>query len=168
MPTVCAVATEVAGDVVLTPLKGEAKSLEQWTTTFHLALVVLDPFTYESSWIIETAVRIFRVFAEADCRVAFLVAGDTDEARQFVGPLAKEFLVFADPDRTVVAALGLETLPAFVHLNQLHQVDTKAEGWDPEAWREVATQLATVMSWRAPQIPVPSDPVPFAGTPARS
>ena len=166
LPTVCAVATEVAGDVLLTPLKGEAKSLEQWTTTFHLALVVLDPFTYESSWILETAVRIFRVFTEADCRVAFLVTGSTDEARQFVGPLAQEFLVFADPDRTAVQAMGLETLPAFVHLNQLHQVDTKAEGWDPESWREVATQLATVMSWRAPQIPVPSDPVPFAGTPA--
>jgi len=53
-----------------------------------------------------------------------------------------------------------------VHLNQLHQVDTKAEGWDPDQWREVANQLATVMSWRAPQIPVQNDPVPFAGTPA--
>jgi len=160
------VATEVAGDVLLTPLKGRAKTLEQWTTTFHLALVVLDPFTYESAWIIDTAVRIFRVFTEADCRVAFLVTGTADETRQFVGPLASEFLVFADPDRTAVEAMGLETLPAFVHLNQLHQVDTKAEGWDPDQWREVANQLATVMSWRAPQIPVQNDPVPFAGTPA--
>lgn len=157
---------EVAGDVVLTPLKGREKTLEQWTTTFHLALVVLDPFTYESSWILDTAVRIFRVFAEADCRVAFLVAGTADETRQFVGPLAQEFLVFADPERSAIAAMGLESLPAFVHLNQLHQVDTKAEGWDPDEWREVANQLAETMSWRPPQIPVQSDPVPFAGTPA--
>jgi hypothetical protein len=159
------VPTEVAGDVELTPLKGRVKTLEQWTTNFHLALVVLDPFTYESSWILDTAVRIFRVFTEADCRVAFLVAGSTDEARQFVGPLAQEFLVFADPERTAISAMGLESLPAFVHINQLHQVDTKAEGWDPDQWREVANQLALTMSWRAPQIPVQTDPVPFAGTP---
>jgi hypothetical protein len=160
------VATEVAGDVVLTPLNGEAKTLEQWTTTFHLAAVVLDPFTYESSWILDTAVRIFRVFQDADCRTCFLVAGTKEEAAKFMGPLAKEYLVFADPDRELIKAMELESLPAFVHLNQLHQVDTKAEGWDPEAWREVASQLATVMSWRAPQIPVSNDPVPFAGTPA--
>ncbi len=147
-------------------MKGEARTIEQWTTTFHLALVVLDPFTYESSWILDTAVRIFRTFTEADCRVAFLVAGDADETRQFLGPLAKEFLVFADPDRAAVEALGLEALPAFVHLNQLHQVATKAEGWDPEAWREVAENLAVRMSWQAPLIPVQNDPVPFAGTPA--
>ena len=36
---------------------------------FHLAIVVLDPYTYESSWILDTATRVLRNFAAADCRV---------------------------------------------------------------------------------------------------
>jgi hypothetical protein len=160
------VATEVAGDVVLTPLKGREKTLEQWTTNFHLALVVLDPFTYESSWILDTAVRIFRVFAEADCRVAFLVTGDADEAKQFLGPLVQEYLVLADPHRDAVKAMGIERLPAFVHLNQNHAIETKAEGWNPDEWRAVAERLTVLMDWRRPQIPTAADPVPFEGTPA--
>ena len=34
-------------DVVLTALDGDARPLEEWLTTFHLASVVLDPFTNE-------------------------------------------------------------------------------------------------------------------------
>jgi hypothetical protein len=160
----CAVATDVTGDVQLAPLTGEPRTLAEWTTTFHLALVVLDPFTYESSWIIDTAVRILSVYAEADCRVGFIVTGTPEEARQFLGPLVTDFLVFADPDRSTVKAMGLERLPAFVHLNQNHGLETKAEGWDPEQWRAVAERLTTLMSWRRPEIPMPNDPVPFEGT----
>ncbi len=159
-------ATDVTGDVLLAPLTGEPRTLAEWTTTFHLALVVLDPFTYESSWIIDTAVRILSVYGEADCRVGFIVTGTADEARQFLGPLVKEYLVFADPSRSVIKAMGLERLPAFVHINQSHELETKAEGWDPEQWRAVAERLATLMSWRRPEIPISSDPVPFDGTPA--
>jgi hypothetical protein len=160
------VATDLPGDLTLTPLRGEARTIAEWTTTFHLALVVLDPFTYESSWILDTAVRILSVYAEADCRVGFLVTGTIAEAKQFLGPLAGEFLVLTDPDRTAVTAMGLERLPAFIHINQTNGLETKAEGWDPDAWRAVAERLATLMSWRRPSIPVSSDPVPFAGTPA--
>lgn len=159
-------AVDVTGDVILTPVRGEPRTLEEWTTTFHLALVVLDPFTYESSWILETGGRILRIFAEADCRTAFLVTGTVDETRQFLGPWAQEFLAFADPDRAAVAAMGLESLPAFVHLNQNHGLETKAEGWHPKEWKAVAERLATVMSWRPPVIPILSDPAPFDGTPA--
>jgi len=162
----CAVATDVSGDVTLAPLTGEPRTLAQWTTNFHLVLVVLDPFTYESSWIIDTAVRIMHVFADADCRVGFLVTGTADEAQQFLGPWTKQYLIFADPDREVVKAMGLESLPAFVHINQSHAVETKAEGWEPDEWRAVAERLAELMSWRRPSIPLASDPVPFAGTPA--
>jgi hypothetical protein len=160
------VATDVNGDLQLAPLTGPARSLADWTTNFHLAVVVLDPFTYESSWILDTAVRILRVYAEADCRTCFLVTATPDEARQFLGPLAREFLVLTDPERIAVKAMALEHLPAFVHINQLHAIETKAEGWDPDAWRRVAERLAVLMSWRRPTIPVASDPVPFDGTPA--
>lgn len=159
-------AIDVSGDVILTPVRGEARTLEEWTTTFHLALVVLDPFTYESSWILETGGRILRIFAEADCRTAFLVTGTVDEARQFLGPWAQEFLAFADPDRAAVAAMGLEALPAFVHLNQNHGLEHKAEGWHPKEWKVVSDHLATIMSWRPPVIPILKDPAPFDGTPA--
>lgn len=158
--------TDVAPDTPLTRLGGETRPLEEWTTTFHLALVVLDPYTYESAWLLDTAGRILRGFAEADCRTAFLVTCDHDDARRFLGPWAEELLAFVDPERVAVKAFGLEALPAFVHINQGNQIEAVAEGWDPRAWAAVAHNLADRMSWRAPLIPQPGDPSPYAGTPA--
>jgi len=133
---------------------------------FHLVIVVVDPYTYESSWILPTATRVLREYSAADCRVAFLVTADDADSTQFVGPLAQEFLVFTDPDRTAVKALGLEQLPALVHLNQAHAIEGCAEGWEPDEWRDVTTHLSTVMSWARPMIPAAGDPTPFAGSPA--
>ena len=161
-----AVITDVPADVSLTPLRGSERTIAEWTTTFHLAVVALDPYTLESSWILDTAIRILRRYAEADVRIAFLCTCSVDEARQFMGPLTEEFLVFADPERTAVEALGLEALPAFVHVNQHHQVEIAAEGWDPEQWRDVAENLSDRMDWTVPRIPDVGDPTPFAGTPA--
>lgn len=162
----CAVASAVPNDLPLHVVGGDTRPLGEWTTTFHLALMVLDPYTYESSWILSTAGRILRNFADADCRTAFLVTSDDADARQFLGPWAEEFLAFADADRLVVKGLGLDGLPAFVHLNMSNEVEAVAEGWDPDTWRAVAEQLADTMSWRRPTIPMPEDPVPFASTPA--
>ena len=157
--------TDVSADVQLTPLTGEPRSISEWTTSFHLAIVALDPFTLESSWILDTAVRLLRKYAEADVRIAFLVTASTDETRQFMGPLATEFLIFADPDRSAVTSLGLESLPAFVHINQHHQVEAKAEGWVPTEWKSVAENLSNRMDWSTPMIPDAGDPSPFQGTP---
>lgn len=159
--------SDVSAEVQLSSLRGSSRSIAEWTTTFHLAIVALDPFTNESSWILETALRVLRRYAEADCRCALLVTATPDEARQFLGPLVDEFLVFTDPDRTAVAALGLEALPAFVHVNQAHQVEAAAEGWDAAEWREVAENLSDRMDWTVPVIPDVGDPSPFRGTPAR-
>ena len=71
-------------------------------------------------------------------RLAALQAGETavpvivrtcsdEEARQFLGPLLDEFLAFSDPDRLMVKAMGLEQLPAFVHVNVSSGIDAKAE-----------------------------------------
>jgi hypothetical protein len=160
------VITDVPADVSLTPLRGTSRTIAEWTTTFHLAVVALDPYTLESSWLLETAARILRGYAEADVRIAFLCTCSVEEARQYLGPLADEYLVFADPDRSAVKALGLESLPAFVHVNQHHQVEDVAEGWDPEAWRGVAGRLSDRMGWSVPRIPDAGDPSAFAGTPA--
>ena len=133
---------------------------------FHLVVVALDPYTHESSWILPTATRILRDYSAADCRVAFLVTADIADATQFLGPLGQEFLVFADPDRVAVKSFGLEHLPALVHLNQHHAIEGRAEGWNPDEWRAVVTNLSAVMSWGRPVIPNAGDPTPFAGSPA--
>ena len=153
-------------EVTLTPLEGEPRALRDWLTTFNLVLVVLDPYTRESSWLVDTAGRILREFVEADCRVAWLVCAGPEGAETFLGPWAQEFLTFADPDREVVRALGLETLPAFVHIDQGGNVVGVAEGWEPDEWRGVAQRLAEAMSWNRPQIPDVGDPVPYEGSPA--
>ncbi len=159
--------TKVPLDLQLAPLEGEARSVGGWLTTFQLAAVVLDPYTHESAWVLDAARRILSHFRGADCRVAFVVAGTVDEARQFLGPITDEFLTLADEERKVVEALGVEQLPAFVHLGQDGTVLGTAEGWNPSAWREVAKGLAKRMSWTAPVIPAAGDPVAYPGSPAK-
>lgn len=164
--TLTVVATTPAPDVSLDPLRGEARPIEDWVTTFHLVMVVLDPYTHESSWLIDTAGRVLRAFTGADCRVAWLVTGTEEQTAEFLGPWGDELLAFSDPERDVVKSLGLETLPAIVHIDQSLNVVGSAEGWNPDEWRDVATGLADVMSWMRPAIPGPDDPSPYTGTPA--
>jgi len=161
-----AMSTTLDADVNLTPLNGEPRPIGDWVTVFHLVMVVLDPYTYESSWLIDTTGRILRNFVGADCRVAFLVTTSSQEAEEFLGPWTQEILTFADEDRSVVRALGLESLPAIVHLDHQLNLRASAEGWNPPDWREFATQLGEAMSWHPPVIPDAGDPPPFGGTPA--
>lgn len=159
-------ATDPPADLQLTPINGEPQPLDHWLTTFQLALVVLDPFTNESSWLLDTSTRILGHFNGADCRTSLLLTSTADEARQFLGPWADRFLTFADPDRAAVKALGLNELPAFIQMRLDRSIQAVAEGWDPVEWRAVATSLARSMSWSAPLIPDAGDPSPFAGTAA--
>ena len=150
----------------LDPLGAEPRPLSEWLTTFHLASVILDPYTNESSWILPTATRILRAFSGAAARVNFVITANDDDAKAFLGPLAKEFLVFTDPDRSLVRGLGLTRLPAFVFLQSDGTVPAAAEGWDALEWRRVAKTIASVTSWSVPAIPESGDPVAFGGTPA--
>jgi hypothetical protein len=159
-------ATDPPGDLELTPLRGDAHTVSEWLTTFHLCFVVLDPYTNESAWILETAGRMLQTYSAADVRVAFLVTATPEETRQFLGPWTERLLAFADADRRVVKALGLQELPAFVHLNISGAVEDSAEGWDPDAWRRVAENLSRILDWTRPTIPGPGDPAPYSGTPA--
>jgi hypothetical protein len=160
------VATDPPADLTLAPINGDPGTIADWVTTFQLAAVVLDPFTNESAWLIETAGRILMHFREADCRVAFIVTGTADEARTFLGPWADKVLTFADPDRAVPKALQLNELPAFVQIRGDLHLAASAEGWDPEQWHQVALLLADNMSWSAPLIPAYGDPSPYAGSAA--
>jgi hypothetical protein len=153
-------------DLVLAPLGAEARKLEEWLTTFHLASVVLDPYTNESSWILPTATRILEGFRGADARVNFVVTADERDTRAFLGPLVDDFLVFTDPDRAVVKALGLTELPAFVLVRVDGTVAAAAEGWTAASWRTVAREITALTAWRTPDLPVVGDPGPFHGSPA--
>lgn len=159
-------ATDPPADLELAPINGEARTVREWLTTFQLAAVVLDPFTNESAWLLDTAGRVLLHFTGADCRVCFIVTGTADEARQFLGPWADKVLTFADPDRAAVKALGLNELPAFLQIRGDCHVAAVAEGWDPLEWRAAANALAKNMSWSAPLIPALGDPSPYAGSPA--
>jgi hypothetical protein len=153
-------------DLVLSPIGAEPRPLEEWLTTFHLATVVLDPYTNESSWILGTATRVLEGLRGSDARVNFLVTADERDTRAFMGPLLQDFLVFTDPDRTAVKALGLTELPAFVFIRVDGTVAAAAEGWTASSWRAVADVITTATAWRSPDIPVVGDPGPFHGSPA--
>lgn len=161
-----AVATNPSPDVVLTSLDGDARPLEEWLTTFHLASVILDPYTNESSWILGTAQRVLNGFRGSDCRVNFILTCSRSEARDFLGPIADDFLVYVDPDRALVKSLGLEQLPAFVFVRTDGTLQASAEGWNATEWRSVADTIARSCAWSRPNLPVAGDPGPFHGTPA--
>lgn len=165
--TFTAVVKQVSDDLKLTAVGGETRTIAEWTTTFQLLTVVLDPYTRESAWMLATAARFLANFREADCRVAWTLTADERDARRFLGPLAREYLTFVDPDRALVAALDLERLPALVHVRQDLVVVGQAEGWDPPQWERVGQLLGKMMSWSWPQLPAAGDPGPFPGSPAR-
>jgi hypothetical protein len=166
LATFGAVVTTPAPDLRLEATNGTARTLTQWLTTFDLAFVAVDPGAAESRWILPTAERILSNFHEADCRVAWLVAGDEEDALGFLGSRAGRMLVFTDPGRAAIGGFGLERLPAFVHVGPDGAVVGAAEGWDPAEWRAVVNRLAKDMAWIPPVVPEPGDPGPFPGSPA--
>lgn len=159
-------ATRLDDDLQLSPIGGKPRALSDWLTTFHLASVVVDPYTNESSWILDTAVRILEEFRGSQARVNFVVTADQRDAERFLGPLTERFLVFCDPDRRFVRATGLTKLPAFVLVRVDGEVAASAEGWSPRQWETVAETIAAAANWNVPTIPAPGDPAPFAGTDA--
>ncbi|HEX2043090.1 MAG TPA: hypothetical protein VHF24_10690 [Acidimicrobiales bacterium] len=158
-------ATDPPPDLVLSSINGRARTVRQWLVTFHLLFVAVDPDNDRSSWIVPTAARVLTGYEQADCRVAWLVAGTAADARRFLGRWASEILTFADPDLAVVRAFGLQSLPAIVHVAMDGSVVNAVEGWDPAEWRRLTTELSRIVGWSRPVIPLPSDPGPFAGAP---
>jgi hypothetical protein len=160
------VATDPSADLTLTPLEGAGRTVREWLTNFHLVLVCIDPYTNQSSWVLDPAARFMRHFSGAAARMSWLVTADADGARSFLGPLAKEFLTFADPDRAAIRSLGVATLPALVFVKQDGTVAAAAEGWHSDEWKAVAEVMAPILAWSRPEMPHPKDPRPFEGTPA--
>jgi hypothetical protein len=157
----------VSPDLKLDPIGGEPLTMSDQVVMFHLVTVALDPYTYESAWILETAGRILDELVGADCRVAWLVTAPEEDALAFLGPWAEKFLTFADPDRSAVDGLGIEEIPSLVHVGTDLSIIGKSDGWNPEQWRPITDNLARMMSWSKPVFPKPGDPKPFAGSPAK-
>ena len=158
-------ASDPPPDLLLTPMDRPAVPVSAWISMFHLVFVAVNPHNERSRWILETAGRIFDTYDDADCRVAFLVAGTPADARRLLGPLADEVLTFVDPDLAAVKAFGLSTLPAIVHLGMDGTIVNAAEGWDPPAWRKLTEDLSRILKWTQPPIPWARDPEPFTGVP---
>ncbi len=161
---------KLPADLVLTPLHkgalGTARPVMEWLTTFHLASVVLDPYTNESSWILRTATRVLTEFRDCDVRINLIVTAGPVDALEFLGPLAERFLVFCDPDRAAVRAMQLDEIPAFVLTRVDGEIESKAEGWNPEEWEAVCDDIARLTKWTSIELPGAGDPVPFHGSPA--
>lgn len=161
--TVSAVAV-LDGDPELDPINGDARPFSDWMTTFPMLAGVIDPYTHESAWLLDTIKRIFHHYRGAGVRVAWLATGPADGVQKFLGPYAEEFLTFADPTGAAPKALGIETLPALVLVRQDGEIVASAEGWDPKSWREVTSTLDELTGWTGLNIPGPKDPRPYTGT----
>ncbi len=157
-------------ELTLTPLVdgaiGQSRPLMDWLTTFHLASVILDPYTNESSWILRTATRILEPFRGSDARINLIVTSGPADAKAFLGPLADQFLVFCDAERAAVKAIGLSELPAFAFIRVDGVVAACAQGWNPHEWGAVADSIAETTWWSSITVPGPNDPGAFRGSPA--
>ena len=148
----------------LASTKGVSRTLDDWSTMFHLCLVILPPRP-EASAFIPIAERIFKVLGDADCRTALCVVGNEFIARSVLGEAESRYLSFIDPDAELVTSLGLTHLPAFVHLRQNTTLVAAAEGWDPAAWQAVAKEVGKSMAWSVPTVAGAGDPPPTPGWP---
>jgi hypothetical protein len=157
------VATDPPPDLALSALNGRTHTVREWLTTFHLLFVAVGT-RGPSEWIVPTARRVLYDYEQADCRVAWLVAGDADDARRLLGR-SDTVLTFLDPECKAVEAFGLSTLPAIVHLGIDGTVVNAVEGWDPMAWRALTVELSRQVGWSRPNLPGPKDPGPFRGSP---
>jgi hypothetical protein len=149
----------------LTTLAGTTRTLDDWTTLFHLVLVVLPDRPEGAAWV-PIAERIFATFGDSDAKVAYLVPGNATMAKRLLEQADGKYTVFLDPDRALIESLGLARLPAFVHLRQDATLANVAEGWDPREWQRVARAIGKALAWTYPEISRPGDPPPTEGWPA--
>lgn len=152
----------------LTSLRGVTRTLDDWATVFNLAIVLLPGRPEASGWV-PVVDRIFRTFGDSDVRTIVTVAAPPAVADRILGEgAADRWLVFCDADGALAASLGLERLPAFVHLRQDTTLAAVAQGWSPREWQRVADEIAKAQHWTAPVVAGRDDPPPTPGWPLAS
>jgi hypothetical protein len=112
--------------------------------------------------------RIFATFGDSDVRTIICVPSSPAIAKRIVGPHIDDWLVWCDPERAFVDSLGLERLPAFVHLRQDTTLVNCAQGWSPTEWQKVANEIARHEHWTSPIVSGQGDPSPTPGWPIAS
>ena len=151
----------------ITSYTGITRTLDDWATVFNLAIVVL-PDRPEGSLFVPVIERIFATFGDSDVRTIVCVPSTPPIAKRIIGSLVNEWLVWCDADGALVASLGLERLPAFVHLRQDTTLVTAAQGWSPTEWQRVADEIAKDQHWTSPVVAARGDPPPTPGWPLAS
>jgi hypothetical protein len=156
------VATNPDPALPLTSITGVTRTLDDWATVFNLAIVLLPPRVEAAAWV-PVIDRIYATFGDSDVRTTVCVAANESIARRILGDAADRWLTFCDPDGALASSLGLERLPAFVHLRQDTSLVNVAQGWSPSEWQRVADELAKRQHWTSPQIADPTNPRPTPG-----
>ena len=75
------------------------------------------------------------------------------------------FLQGYNAARDLLLGAFIVWVPAAIFLAMDGTIVQSAEGWQPGDWRKVVDQVAQITGWRAPMVPLPKDPAPFAGSP---
>jgi hypothetical protein len=151
----------------ITSYAGKTRTLDDWATVFNLAIVVL-PDRPEGSSFLGIVDRIFATLGDSDVRTIICVPTTPAIAKRILGAEVENWLVWCDPDRALVDSLGLERLPAFVHLRQDTTLVSAAQGWSPSEWQKVANEIARHEKWTSPIVSGPGDPRPTPGWPIAS
>lgn len=146
----------------LTSIKGVTRTLDDWATVFNLAVVVL-PFRPEAAQWIPVIDRLYATLGDSDVRTTVCFPANAIITRRILGDLPDRYLTFCDPDQALAKGLGLERLPAFVHLRQDTSIANIAQGWSVSEWQRVADAIAVHQHWTAPMVAHASNPAPTPG-----
>ena len=137
-----AVAQNPDPQLAMTSLTGATRTLDDWTTVFNLALVML-PDRPEARAFLPVIERIFATFGDSDVRTVVCVPSTAaitpPDPRRRRRPVAR---VRGSRRPRSPKSLGLERLPAFVHLRQDTTLVAAAQGWSPTEWQRVADEVA--------------------------
>ena len=154
-------------DVRLHNRYSQVRTVAAMTTLFDLCLVVVDGLRPASARALTPVIdRIDRAISGSDCTVGVLAVGVTAaDAVDLLGPLAERVAVFADPDGTAAADLGLTGAPGLLWISTEPAVRAAVAGWEPTLWRPVLVDLAHKLAWTRPLMPAPGDPGPIPATP---
>jgi hypothetical protein len=146
----------------LTSIAGVTRTLDDWATVFSLAIVLLPARPEAAAWV-PVIDRMYATLGDSDVRTTVCVAAGAPITRRIIGDAAERWLTFCDPDLRLASALGLERLPAFVHLRQDTTLVAAAQGWSVSEWQRVADEMAKKQHWISPRIAAPGNPRPTPG-----
>ena len=89
----------------ITSYKGVTRTLDDWTTVFNIAVIVL-PDRPEGAAFVPVVDRIFATFGDSDVRTIVCVPSTKAIAKRILGDAVDRWLVWCDPDHAFVESLG--------------------------------------------------------------